>query len=81
MLPIFFKGYSREYEESDLFQTLKEHKSDTLGDQFERIWLEEVEYASKKNKKPSLLKVIAKRFGLVLFGYAVIAAILELGIK
>lgn len=81
MLPVFFKGFRREYEESDLFETLKSHKSNKLGDEFEKMWLDELKYASKHNKTPNLLRVILKRFGHCLLGFGIITSIFELGIK
>lgn len=81
VLPIFYRGYKHELQESDLPETLREHRSQFLGDLMEKEWMKEVHNAKKSNKEPSLLKVILKRFGLILAGYGGIAVILEIGVK
>lgn len=81
MLPIFYKGYKQDLNESDLFEALPEHKSSKLGNKLENAWNQEIKFASRNCKTPNLLKVIIKEFGPSIFGYGCIAAILELGIK
>jgi hypothetical protein len=36
ILDIFWKGYKRDLETTDIFAPLHEHKSDYLGDKFEK---------------------------------------------
>ncbi|XP_063224515.1 ATP-binding cassette sub-family C member 4-like [Bacillus rossius redtenbacheri] len=58
VLKIFRKGMKKELEVEDLFQPLKEHRSESLGDRLERTWKHEV----KNNRSPSLLRTISKNF-------------------
>lgn len=53
-----------EYDSSDLFKPLKNHKSDLLGDKLCKAWEEEVLSKKAKNQKPSLLRVTIRVFGL-----------------
>ncbi|KAI2473984.1 ATP binding cassette (ABC) transporter subfamily C member [Diabrotica virgifera virgifera] len=62
-IPTFIKGFKRDLDESDLTETLSEHKSDYLGNKIEKIWKEEEERAKKKNTTPSLQRTLLKAFG------------------
>lgn len=53
-----------EYDSSDLFKPLKNHKSDLLGDKLCKAWDDEVLSKKGKNQKPSLLRVTIRVFGL-----------------
>nr|CAD7458628.1 unnamed protein product [Timema tahoe] len=81
MLKIFWKGYKKDLEMDDLFVPLDEHKSDYLGNKFEKRWNEELSRASKEGRQPSLLRVIMRCFGLSLMGYGLILAFLEIGLR
>ncbi|XP_049854061.1 ATP-binding cassette subfamily C member 4-like [Schistocerca gregaria] len=78
----FFKiGLKREIEEDDLYEPLQEHKSDYLGDKFERLWRKEVKKAHTRNSMPKLLNVIVKCFGLKILFYGVIQMSAELIVR
>lgn len=81
MLPIFFTGYKRDYDIPDLFETLKDHRSNKMGDKLEEAWNKELSYAKKSNRQPNLFRVIIRVFGPTIFGYGCIAAFLELVVK
>ena len=51
-IPIFFKGYKKELNTDDLYQPLREHKSDGLGDRLCEAWENEQKQARMKNRKP-----------------------------
>lgn len=55
---IFYKGYRKPIDESDVFACLKEHESEDLHEKFKVLWSEE-----KVRKKPSMLKVFYRAFG------------------
>lgn len=81
MLPIFYKGYKKELEVSDMFETLQEHRSDKMGDKLEAAWEKERVLAKKASRDPSLLRALLREFGLYLFMYGCIVAVLELVVK
>nr|CAD7399248.1 unnamed protein product [Timema cristinae] len=70
---IFRSGMKKDLESEDLFVPLKEHKSATLGDKFERLWTKE-----RARKNPSLIRVVVKFFvGRFMF-YGIFEAVMEL---
>lgn len=81
MLPIFYKGYKKELEVSDMFETLQEHRSDKMGDKLEAAWEKERVLAKQASRDPSLLRALLREFGLYLFMYGCIVAVLELVVK
>lgn len=62
-IPTFLQGAKRDLEDSDLTETLSEHKSSRLGNLTEKRWNNEEITAQAKNRSPSLLKVLFKVFG------------------
>ncbi|CAG9837334.1 unnamed protein product [Diabrotica balteata] len=62
-IPTFIKGFKRDLDESDLTETLSEHRSDYLGNKIEKYWKSEEERAKKKNTTPSLQRTLLKAFG------------------
>nr|CAD7442940.1 unnamed protein product [Timema bartmani] len=71
---IFKRGLKKELEVEDLFVPLNEHKSDYLGNKFERAWEEKLH----KEKKPSLLQLLVRTYGPVYCFYNVFIVIMEL---
>ncbi|XP_063224295.1 probable multidrug resistance-associated protein lethal(2)03659 [Bacillus rossius redtenbacheri] len=71
---VFRKGMHKEMEVEDLFEPLKEHRADLLGDSFERGWNKELSC----RKRPSLLRVIAKQFIWEYAAYCFPVVIMEL---
>lgn len=71
VLKIFFKGNKKTLCEDDLYQPLKEQRSDTLGS----------DLAGKVNSGSSLLKSLITIFGFKLFAQGLILLFLECGIK
>ncbi|XP_059619578.1 probable multidrug resistance-associated protein lethal(2)03659 isoform X2 [Phlebotomus argentipes] len=63
VLPIFFKGRKKELEEQDLYEALKCHKSDYLGDLMCKSWEHEIRVKKELGKKPSLLRAALRVFG------------------
>ncbi|XP_053675062.1 probable multidrug resistance-associated protein lethal(2)03659 [Anopheles nili] len=62
-IPIFFKGYKKELNTDDLYQPLREHKSDGLGNALCEAWEDELKQARSKNRKPKLLRAGFRVFG------------------
>lgn len=62
-LPLFFRGWKKELDLDDLYQPLKAHKSDYLGDRLCQKWDEEIEVKKVMQKEPSLLSAGMKIFG------------------
>lgn len=63
---LFKKGFKKELEDDDIYEVLSSCKSKILGDQLEEQWLLD----KKKNKHPSLARVLWTCFGktYLLFG-------------
>ncbi|CAG9769767.1 unnamed protein product [Ceutorhynchus assimilis] len=76
-LPTFFQGFKRDLEESDLTETLTEHKSARLGNEIEKYWKDEETRAAKKNRKPSLGRVLVRSFGWEFMFYGLVLFISE----
>ncbi|XP_017069976.2 LOW QUALITY PROTEIN: probable multidrug resistance-associated protein lethal(2)03659 [Drosophila eugracilis] len=77
-IPILMKGSKDSLETKDIYKTLTEHKSDTLGDKLCSSWNQELKN-NKENPKliRALLRVFAWRFGF----YGLFTFISELGFK
>ncbi|XP_050313562.1 probable multidrug resistance-associated protein lethal(2)03659 [Anthonomus grandis grandis] len=76
-IPTFIQGFKRDLEETDLTETLTEHKSARLGNLIEAKWREEESRAIKKKTKPSLNKVLWRVFGWEFMFYGLVLFISE----
>lgn len=72
-IPTFIRGYKKELEESDLHETLKNDKSDMLGDILEKTWEKE----SSLHEDPSLWRALIKTFGTNFMCYGILCLVLE----
>lgn len=81
ILPIFFKGRKKDLDTEDLYQPMREHKSETLGDNLCKAWDEELEKKRMLNKPPSLLSTMAKVFKWNFVFGGVMLFILEFGVR
>ncbi|XP_034668148.1 probable multidrug resistance-associated protein lethal(2)03659 [Drosophila subobscura] len=82
-LPILFKGRKKTLQPTDLYQALKGHRADDLGDRFFETWQAEVEACRRRrrNQEPSIIKVILRVFGWQLLRSGLIIGVLELGTR
>ncbi|KAK4879973.1 hypothetical protein RN001_008119 [Aquatica leii] len=80
-IPTFLKGLKKDFDEEDLYDTYSGHKSSTLGDKIEQLWIKELERSRTTNKKPSLSKVLFQCFGFDLLYIGVILLFNELVVK
>ncbi|XP_052861311.1 probable multidrug resistance-associated protein lethal(2)03659 [Anopheles cruzii] len=62
-IPIFLKGYRKELTTEDLYQPLKDHKSDGLGNRLCTAWEAELSKARASGKEPNLLRAGSRVFG------------------
>ncbi|KYB27685.1 probable multidrug resistance-associated protein lethal(2)03659 isoform X2 [Tribolium castaneum] len=76
-IPTFVQGFKRDLEESDLTETLTEHKSSILGNKMEKAWKAEEIKAAKANRKPSLERVLFKVFSFEFVFYGIVLALSE----
>ncbi|KAG5877236.1 hypothetical protein JTB14_025356 [Gonioctena quinquepunctata] len=76
-IPTFIMGFKRDLEESDLAETLTEHKSSILGNKMEMYWKVEEERAAKRKTNPSLQRVLIKVFGLEFCLYGIVLTFTE----
>uniref|UniRef100_A0A3B4WDB0 ATP binding cassette subfamily C member 4 (PEL blood group) n=1 Tax=Seriola lalandi dorsalis TaxID=1841481 RepID=A0A3B4WDB0_SERLL len=56
--PLFRIGYKRKLEEDDMYKVLPEDASDSLGEELQWYWDQEVQQAAKETRPPNLTKVI-----------------------
>ncbi|XP_050058893.1 ATP-binding cassette sub-family C member 4-like isoform X5 [Aphis gossypii] len=63
MLNLFKTGQTRELVETDLYTTLDDQLSSSLGDKLEKEWQLELINAYSANRKPSLIRAFVKLFG------------------
>lgn len=71
---VFRKAQQRPLEESDLYETLDEHKSAPISDNFSKLWEQQL---SSGTKRPHLLKVINQAYGWKVLGFGFIFAVIE----
>jgi ATP-binding cassette subfamily C (CFTR/MRP) protein 4 len=76
-IPTFIQGFKRDLEESDLTETLTEHKSSRLGNKMEKAWKAEEIRAMKAKSTPSLQRVLFKVFGVEFIFYGIVLALSE----
>lgn len=77
-IPTFIQGFKRDLEETDLTETLTEHKSSRLGNKMEKAWkAEERRILKKPTKSPSLHRVLWKVFGFEFIFYGIVLALSE----
>ncbi|XP_062142485.1 probable multidrug resistance-associated protein lethal(2)03659 [Drosophila sulfurigaster albostrigata] len=81
-MPTFLKGRKKVLETSDLYKTLREHKTETLGDKISVAWNRELLKQQKNpNKKPSLLCALIRVFGWYYGLLGLVLFLLELGLR
>lgn len=80
-LPTFIKGFRKDLEVSDLYETFTDHKSDRLGNKLEAAWKEEELNGVKNKRKPSLRRALFKAFTFEFMIYGFVLAFNELAIK
>ncbi|TDG43887.1 hypothetical protein AWZ03_009693 [Drosophila navojoa] len=76
-MPTFLKGRKKVLETEDLFKALKEHKSETLGNELCDAWERELQ----KKQEPSLLRALLRVFGLHFGMLGLVLFMLELGLR
>ena len=90
ILRIFWVGYRRDLEVTDLYTPLKEHTSGILGVKIAKAWEKECEAyqhrleqvaksgSQKKVKEPSLLKILIECFGFQTLLYGIFMAVMDI---
>uniref|UniRef100_A0A336M8S7 CSON013802 protein n=1 Tax=Culicoides sonorensis TaxID=179676 RepID=A0A336M8S7_CULSO len=81
IVPIFWKGRKKDLDTDDLYQPMKSHKSETLGDRLCKAWDEECEKKRLLDKQPSLLNVMLSVFKWNLLFGAFMVFILEFAVR
>lgn len=69
---IFRAGHRKEITEEMLYETLPEHRSQPLADQFERLWAQELQ-----RPQPRLLRAFMRGYGAVTLFWGLLFSILE----
>ncbi|VVC26208.1 Hypothetical protein CINCED_3A017920 [Cinara cedri] len=80
-LNLFKTGQLRDLELNDLYTTLNEHKSSSLGCELEEKWKNELSKAKEANRTPSLTRVLVQMFGVQYLLYGLLHSVLELFLK
>ncbi|XP_008214580.1 probable multidrug resistance-associated protein lethal(2)03659 isoform X1 [Nasonia vitripennis] len=93
ILRLFWVGYRRDLDIQDLYEPLKEHTSNRLGEKIARLWEQECQRVKKKQEtkakngkndkklEPSLLRVLLRCFGFKLMLYGVLLAFMEIVLR
>ncbi|CAI6363623.1 unnamed protein product [Macrosiphum euphorbiae] len=74
-------GRQRDLKEIDLYTTLDDHTSSSLGDQLEKTWRSELSNANLANRKPTLLRALIRMFGAKYMFLGIVFCILEIIFK
>lgn len=77
-LKLFKTGRKRDLEVNDLYITLNDHSSATLGNELEKKWRIELAKAKQANRQPSLLRTLLQMFGPKLMLYGFLLSIVEI---
>ncbi|KAF5286351.1 hypothetical protein FQR65_LT12645 [Abscondita terminalis] len=80
-IPTFLKGFKKDLEEKDLYETYSGHRSALLGNKIEKLWIKELEDCKRKNKTPSLIKVLFKCFRFDFISIGIVLLLNEIVIK
>ncbi|XP_067215777.1 probable multidrug resistance-associated protein lethal(2)03659 isoform X1 [Linepithema humile] len=77
---IFWTGYNKDLEESDLYVTLKQDRTSYLGEIISNAWKKEVDSCAKKknDSTPQLLRVLLRCFGIPFLLIGIAQAVMEL---
>lgn len=78
---LFKIGEKRDLEVNDLYATLKDHTSSSLGRELEEKWNDELANAKKANRPPNLTRSLIKMFALRYFLYGLLHSIIELFLR
>ncbi|KAE9539572.1 hypothetical protein AGLY_004824 [Aphis glycines] len=80
-LKLFKTGRKRDLEVNDLYTTLNDHSSATLGNELEKKWRLELAKAKQTNRQPSLLRALLQMFGPKLMLYGFLLSIVEIVLR
>jgi len=77
---IFWTGYNKDLEESDLYVTLKQNRTSYLGEIIANAWKKEIDSCAKRKNgsTPRLLKILLRYFGLPYLFIGIAEAVMEL---
>ncbi|XP_027849228.2 ATP-binding cassette sub-family C member 4-like [Aphis gossypii] len=78
---LFKTGNKRDLEVNDLYTTLNDDLSSSLGNELEEKWKIELANAKKVNRSPSLTKALIRTFGLKFMLYGFFQLIVELVLR
>ncbi|XP_060873208.1 ATP-binding cassette sub-family C member 4-like isoform X2 [Metopolophium dirhodum] len=81
MYKLFKTGGKRDLEVNDLYATLNDHTSSSLGRELEEKWNDELANAKKANRSPSLTKALTKMFGVKFMLLGLLQSIVEIFLR
>ncbi|XP_048247853.1 ATP-binding cassette sub-family C member 4-like isoform X3 [Haliotis rufescens] len=62
--PLLKTGYSRQLETEDMYNVVEQDASSNLGNRLEDEWKKEIKKQKETGKKPSLMRALARCFGV-----------------
>ncbi|KAK5640052.1 hypothetical protein RI129_010863 [Pyrocoelia pectoralis] len=80
-LPTFIKAYKKPFEENDLYETITDLQSESLGNKVEILWNAELIKARQAARSPSLLKVLISAFSFEYIVYGLLIGFAEFLIR
>ncbi|XP_015233347.1 PREDICTED: multidrug resistance-associated protein 4-like isoform X1 [Cyprinodon variegatus] len=63
LTPLLHMGQKRRLNENDMYSVLPEDRSESLGEELQRFWAQEVKKATKEPRDPKLARVLIKAYG------------------
>ncbi|KAK7582455.1 hypothetical protein V9T40_013900 [Parthenolecanium corni] len=75
---LFVRGYKRDLEVNDLYDTLQAHSASRLGHLLESEWDSEIEKATKCHREPKLHRALFNIFGASFIFYGVVVALSDI---
>ncbi|MEQ2248198.1 hypothetical protein ILYODFUR_016921 [Ilyodon furcidens] len=63
LTPLLHLGHKRQLNENDMYNVLPEDRSESLGEDLQRFWAQEVRRATKELQDPKLAWVLIKAYG------------------
>ncbi|XP_052125660.1 ATP-binding cassette sub-family C member 4-like [Frankliniella occidentalis] len=79
--PTFWKGSRKQLDVEDMYEPLREDKSERLGNKLEEVWRSTCRSAKKKGARASLLRALVSMFWKKFLAVGLIDAVNQIGLR